>query len=54
MINYAGSEISLDESINRFLNLKIRESNVQENSGSYLIANNLNSMSFDLGMSHGR
>ena len=54
MIHYAGSKISLDESINRFLNLKIRESNVKEDSGSYLIANNFNSMSYDLGMSHGR
>ena len=50
----AGSPITLDESINRFLNLKYEESNREEKKGSYLIANNLNSMSYDLGMSQGR
>jgi len=49
----AGSPITLDESINRFLNLKYEESNREEKMGSYLIANNLNSMSYDLGMSQG-
>ena len=54
MKQLSGHDISLDESINTFLNLKYREANQQEGSGNYLIANNLNSMSFDLGMSQGR
>ena len=54
MKQLSGHDISLDESINTFLNMKYREANQQEGSGNYLIANNLNSMSFDLGMSQGR